>query len=349
MRNLAIILSSVLLILLAGCAVEDRQVISQAANTHKSLSPTVMDDPELSQYIQAIGDRIIQVARLEDADQKGPDSHFVKGEENDWMFSDKMKFHLVNSKTVNAFTTGGEHMYIYNAAFQLCDSEDELAAVMSHEYAHVYCRHVAQGQQHAMTTLLVGAGLGAAAGYAIGGDDNRLAGSLAGAGVGAGAGQFVNMGFTRKDESQADEYGFKFYTQAGWDPRHFADFFRQMIKQGFDTTPAIASDHPTLKSRVEAADKRVAKLGPDVDRYRKPPIADAQKFAELKQRAARLAASLPDDTTLANSRELLQALPRSCVVPVDPPDAVQARKDLASKADQKGKKKKKKQADDSQT
>jgi predicted Zn-dependent protease len=336
------VLSLILLIPLTGCQVEDRQVISQAANTHKSLSPTVMDDPELSEYIQSIGDRIIEVARQEDAERVGPDAHFVKGEENEWMFSNKMKFHLVNSKTVNAFTTGGEHMYIYNAAFQLCESEEELAAVMSHEYAHVYCRHVAQGQQHAMTTLLVGAGLGAAAGYAIGGDDNRLGGTLAGAGVGAGAGQFVNMGFTRKDEAQADEYGFRFYTQAGWDPRHFADFFRHMIKMGYDTTPAIASDHPTLASRVEAADKRVAKLGPDADRMRRPPIADAQRFAQLKARAAKLAAQLPDDTTVASSRELLQALPRSCVVPVDPPDAIQARKDLASKADEKSKKKKKK-------
>jgi predicted Zn-dependent protease len=210
---------------------------------------------------------------------------------------------------------------------------------------------VAKGQQQTMTTLIVGAGLGAAAGYAIGGDDHRLGGTLAGAGVGAAAGQFVNMGFTRKDEEQADEYGFRFYYQAGWDPNHFADFFRAMIKAGYDTTPAIASDHPTLKSRVETAEKRVAKLGPDAQRYRKPPIADAQRFAQLKARAAQLSRTLPSDKTLASSQSLLQALPRSCVAPVDPPDAIQAREKLASNAEAQSaaadapKKKKKKKAE----
>jgi len=50
------------------------------------------------------------------------------------MFKD-LQVHLVNSKTLNAFTTGGNHMYIYNQLFQEARSEDELAGVMSHEYA----------------------------------------------------------------------------------------------------------------------------------------------------------------------------------------------------------------------
>ena len=82
-----------------------------------------------------------------------------------------MKFHLVNSKTVNAFTTGGEHMYVYTALFQMCQSEDELAAVMSHEFAHVYSRHVQKGtdRQTGMTVLGYGA---AGAGYVAGGSQN---------------------------------------------------------------------------------------------------------------------------------------------------------------------------------
>ena len=47
-----------------------------------------------------------------------------------------MRFHLVGSETVNAFDTGGGHIYVYNGLFQLCQNEDELAAVMAHEFAH---------------------------------------------------------------------------------------------------------------------------------------------------------------------------------------------------------------------
>src|SRR5882724_1015260 len=116
-----------------------------------------MEIPELSTYLQQIGDRVIDAAKDLDAEGYGPATH--KKEDNAWMFSNRMKFHLVNSKTLNAFTTGGEHMYIYNALFQACDSEDELAAVMAHEYGHVYCRHVQAGtnRQTWMQGGLVGA------------------------------------------------------------------------------------------------------------------------------------------------------------------------------------------------
>jgi hypothetical protein len=41
---------------------------------------------------------------------------------------------------------------------------------------------------------------------------------------------------------------------------------------------------------------------------------------------------LPDDRSLEGSQKLLQALPRSCVAPVDPDDAVKAREDLVKRA-----------------
>ena len=140
------------------------------------------------------------------------------------------------------------------------------------------------------------------------------------------------MGFTRKDEAQADEFGFYFYTHAGWHPEHFGDFFQHMIDAGYDKTPGYMSDHPTLKSRVEEANARVKKLPPDAKDWSKPPIADASEFKQLQTRAAKLSKSLPDDTSLKNSQQLLQALPRSCVAPVDPQDAVAARQRIAGRA-----------------
>jgi predicted Zn-dependent protease len=336
-RLLCISCLSTLLFCSTGCSLfapKDQSVMAQAADEHKALQPAVMEDPQLSSYLQQVGDRIIAAAQELDREHVGPPAHFDKSQDNKWMFSNQMKFHLVNSKTLNAFTTGGEHMYIYNELFQQCTSENELAAVMAHEYGHVYCRHVAQGMQHQMETLVAGALVGGVAGYALGGKDNKLAAAGTGATAGAAGGQFLNMGFTRKDEAQADEYGFKFYTLAGWRPEHFADFFRQMIKMGLDTSSAITSDHPTLASRVEAAEKRVKALGADVDKDVKPPIADDAKFAQLKARAAQLAKTLPDDQSLQNSQKLAQALPRSCIAPVDPPDAVKARQELADQAQQ---------------
>src|SRR5262245_12914041 len=112
-----------------GCA-NDRSVIDQAESMHGELQKAVINDPQLSNYLQQVGDRIIDAAKEADRAHVGPKSHFDKNQQDAWMFSQQMQFHFVNSKTLNAFTTGGEHMYIYNQLFQECQSEDELAAVM---------------------------------------------------------------------------------------------------------------------------------------------------------------------------------------------------------------------------
>lgn len=311
-----------------GCA-SDRRVIAQADQVHGTLKPAVITDPELSGYLQTVGNRIIEVAREMNMQGSGPKSS--KTEDSSWMFSQNMKFHFVNSKTLNAFTTGGEHMYIYTGLFEQCKSEDELAAVMAHEFAHVYARHVHKGMNRQYTALALAAGAGVA-GAAVAGEDNRAEGAAIGAGVGFAGAQFANMGFTRKDEAEADKLGFRFYTRAGWDPDKFGDFFQSMIDNGYDKTPSYLSDHPTLKSRVEDAQRRAAELPPNAKNWRHPPVADASRFKALQQRAVAVGKTMPSDKSLANSQELLQALPRSCVAPVDPDDAIQARERLAKRA-----------------
>ena len=315
-----------------GCTVSDRQVIDQAEKVHGSLDAAVIRDRELVNYFQQIGQRIIAEGREADAKGVGPKKHFDKKEQDDWMYSNKMQFHLVNSKTLNAFTTGGEHMYIYNALFQSCKSEDELVAVMNHEYAHVYCRHVAKGMQRQLPLLIGGAVAGGAAGYALGDKDHRTETAVAGAAIGTAGAQFLNMGFTRDDENEADEFGFYFHWNAGWDPNRFSDFFQRMIDLGYDKTPEMLSDHPSLSNRVKATKERVSKLPPEAKSRRRPPVADAARFKQLQERAAELGKKLPDDKSLANSQELAQALPRSCVAPVDPPDAMEARKRLSERS-----------------
>ena len=307
-----------------GCA-SDKSVISNAVAANSQLQPAIVEDPALSGYIQQLGDRVITAAKVYDGKGWGPATH--KKEDSAWMFGNQMKFHLVNSKTVNAFTTGGEHMYIYTALLQMCQTEDELSAVMAHEFAHVYSRHVQKGTDRA-TGLQVVALAGAGAGYAAGGSANggSYAQSLGG-GVAAVA-QFAGMSFTRGDESEADEWGFKFYSQAGWDPAHFGDFFQRMIDAGFDTTPAYASDHPTLKSRVEAAKgyaAQWAKYHPNDTR--KPPVYAPAQFAQFKQQAAAVCATLPDDSQTKKAQALLASF-NSCVAPVDQPEQAAVKKTL---------------------
>ncbi|HRK30940.1 MAG TPA: M48 family metalloprotease, partial [Tepidisphaeraceae bacterium] len=164
---------SLLAVLSVGCA-SDRKVIDQADQVHGSLEKAVIKDEVLANYLQEVGDRIIEQAAKMSADGKGPSKHFAT--DNTWMFGEEMRFHFVNSKTLNAFTTGGEHMYIYTELFLNCKSEDELAAVVAHEFAHIYGRHVQKGMDNRLKVLAIAAG-GAVAGAAVGGKDNWAEGA----------------------------------------------------------------------------------------------------------------------------------------------------------------------------
>ncbi|HEV8290882.1 MAG TPA: M48 family metalloprotease [Tepidisphaeraceae bacterium] len=315
--------------LLGGCAT-DRAVVEQADQFNTTLDKAVIHDPQLESYFQRLGARIIAGAKAYDAEAS-------KKDENKWMFSKDMQFHLVNSKTLNAFTTGGEHMYIYNELFQQAKTEDELVAVMSHEYAHVYRRHVQQGMNRQYAILGAAAAAGAA-GYGLGGSEKGSEYAGLGAGIAAMAGQFVGMSYTRKDEAEADQYGFNFYTRAGWDPMKFGDFFQSMIEKGYDKGPEYLSDHPPLKSRLEAARQRAQNLPPGADRWRRPDVANASEFRQMQQRARELGARLPDDKSLQQTQKLLQALPRSCITPAIHEDQKRAEQEVLSAAEKQKKK-----------
>jgi hypothetical protein len=107
-----------------------------------------------------------------------------------------------------------------------------------------------------------------------------------------------------------------------------------MIAMGMDKTPESQSDHPTLKSRVEKAEQRLKNLPPEASRWRRPPVAGPAQLRQLQQRASELSRTMPNDQQIAQSKELLQALPRSCLTPrdqVELPDQKAAQVDLLQK------------------
>lgn len=308
--------------LMVGCA-SDKQVIAQANDAHAQIKPAVITDPILDKYVQQIGERIVTVAKEMHEQGFGPKAH--KSEDSEWMFND-IHFHLVNSPTLNAFTTGGQHVYLYSELFITSKTEDEFAAVVAHEFAHIYGRHVQKGMNR-QYAILGGAAAAAVAGAAIAGENNRMTGATIGAGAGYAAGQFLGLGFTREDEDEADKIGFQFYVRAGYDPDRFADFFRQMIAKGYDKSPEITSSHPKLSNRVKNAERRARELPPIAKQWRKPNIASPEQFAELQNRAQVYAKKVPRDKTLEAAQLMLAAFP-SCVAPEDLPEQKQAQQKI---------------------
>lgn len=295
-----------LLTLLTGCA-SDNQVRSLAEGAHADLKPAVITDPELAGYIQEVGMRVVEAARQMSAAGYGPPAH-TDADDNAWMFQNA-RFHLVNSPTLNAFTTGGVHMYIYTELLLASKTEDELAAVVAHEFAHIYGRHVHKGIDRQMA--IAGVGIGASVAGAVA-SDNQYAGLLAG--LAGSSAAVVGMGYGRNDEREADALGFDFFVRAGWDPNQFAGFFQTMIDKGLDGGASLTSSHPALSERVATAKKRAANLPASAAQWRRPPVADAARFAQIKARIREVAKSMPPDKSLEKARLMLASF-SSCVSP----------------------------------
>ncbi len=155
-------------------------------------------------------------------------------------------------KQINAFALPGGYVYVYSGLLKAADNEAELAGVMAHEIGHVVARHSANqlAAQYGME-LLTQLALGEDAGQL-----GEMAASLAGAGAMAR--------FSRDDEREADEYGFKYMTACGYDPRALLTFFtrlEQLEKSRPSDLERLFASHPPTPERVNLIEQMITKAG----------------------------------------------------------------------------------------
>lgn len=165
---------------------------------------------------------------------------------------------VIDDPTVNAFALPGGPVFITRGILTYMNSEAELASVLGHETGHITARHsVSQISKAQLAQLGLGVGM-------ILSPELAQAGQLAGAGL-----QLLFLKFGRGDEKQADELGFKYMVQQGYDPREMADVFqtldRQSKQSGQGKIPEWLSTHPDPGNRAETARERAAKI-PDAAR-----------------------------------------------------------------------------------
>ncbi|MBC8140572.1 MAG: M48 family metalloprotease [Armatimonadetes bacterium] len=150
---------------------------------------------------------------------------------------------LIENKQVNAFALPGGPIYFYTGLLDLASSDDEVASVLGHEATHVVKRHSAKQISDAQAKGLI-------AQLALG-NSSRTVQTLAGIGL-----QLDQLSYSREAESQSDELGFRYMTQAGYKPEAMASFFRKMGKANGGGGVEFLQSHPVTNKRVEAADKR---------------------------------------------------------------------------------------------
>ena len=170
---------------------------------------------------------------------------------------------LLNSPANNAFAIPGGYVYVTRQLMALMNDEAELAAVLGHEVGHVAARHSAKRQKVATRNTVLGA-LGQVLVGAVAG--NSGLGQLLSKGVGTGS-QLATLGFSRTQETQADDLAVQYLVRAGYDPAALSTMLRslaaqesleQRISGNARSVPEWASTHPEPGSRVQRAAAQAA-------------------------------------------------------------------------------------------
>ncbi len=145
---------------------------------------------------------------------------------------------IVKDPSVKAFSQLGGKISVNSALLEKAESAEELAGVLAHEIVHVRQRHILEGFiVHLMTVE------GIKAVFSSGGSMSNS----------RWADYFLHMGFSRSQETQADQGGLLRLQKAHINNQGFKNFFERMKESS--SVPALLSDHPSDQNRSQMAEK----------------------------------------------------------------------------------------------
>ncbi len=157
---------------------------------------------------------------------------------------------------VNAFAFPGGKIAIFEGLWDkekgLVQDDDELAAVLAHEVAHVTCRHSTEEMTRHLPAELL---LTAVAVYAEYKEDEDWAVAMDAAFLVYGG--LIVPKYSRQDESEADRIGLVYMARAGYDPQAAVRLWKRVYEREGDEWPVLSifSTHPSNRARYEALER----------------------------------------------------------------------------------------------
>jgi len=163
------------------------------------------------------------------------------------------EFNLIESDQQNAFALPGGKVAVYSGLLPIAMNEAGLAAVMSHEIAHVIARH---GAQRMTQQLILAAGLMTTSISLKNSKQKKIIMAALGVGILYG----LRLPFSRTNEAEADQIGLTYMARAGYDPNEAVRFWRRFAdaKEG-QKVPEFLSTHPTDKRRIALINRYLAR------------------------------------------------------------------------------------------
>jgi predicted Zn-dependent protease len=213
---------------------------------------------------------------------------------------DRVRFHLISDRDLNAFTAGGQDIFITTGLIQETANPNELIGVIAHECGHIAGGHVARSDemfQAGMKPMLLTLGLGILA---------AAAGSpSAGAALMMSSGYFGTLSvlkYSRTQEATADQAAATSLETAGISGKGLVDFLdRFRYEEVFEDARRYKyfTDHPLSSDRIEALRRRVEAMPHYKDTESPPEIVTLHKLMKAKLDAF----MDPPSKTLTNYKE----------------------------------------------
>jgi len=216
-----------------GCGVAMMSDERLARQSNAQFSQMKKKDPVsknqgYQRMVEKIGKRITSVAKVD-----------VPGTEWEFVVFDKSE--------PNAFAMPGGKVGVNVGLIELANGdEDEIAAVIGHEVAHVAKRHSNKRMSQGVGVAIGGIILDTAMRNKSTGDRALARGAY---GVGATVGAVLP--FSRTQEREADDLGLIYSAKAGYDPRASIRFWQKMKSRTRKRLPQFLSTHPDPGKRIE--------------------------------------------------------------------------------------------------
>ena len=172
-----------------------------------------------------------------------------------------LNFKVYQEDQVNAFACADGSVRVYTGIMDVM-TDNELLGVIGHEIGHVALKHTKKEMRTSMLTSAALEGLASTSSTMATLTDSQL---------GAIGNAVLNAQYSKKQESQADDYGYEFLKAAGRNPWGMAMSFEKLQKVAGGSgaqagaVQKLFSSHPDTETRIQRMAARATAEG-----YRKP-------------------------------------------------------------------------------
>lgn len=170
-----------------------------------------------------------------------------------------LNFKVYKQDEVNAFACADGSVRVYSGIMDVMD-DDELLGVIGHELGHVALSHTRKQMQNAIFTSAAREGLAST---------HEKVALLTDSQLGALGETILNARYSRKQETEADDYGYNYLCEAGVNPWALVRSFEKLQKisgegQGGPVSNLFSS-HPNTQTRIDHLTQRCLQ-----DSYERP-------------------------------------------------------------------------------